>query len=536
MGILDSKKIHDKLVTEAKRDIEDIYFLNDLPWVIGYSGGKDSTCTTQIIIDTLLELHNQGKELKKHVYIISSDTLVETPMIVGTIRNTIDSINKLADVNNLPVSAHIIRPSFDNTFWVNLIGRGYPCPNQTFRWCTDRMKINPANAFITEIVDRYGEAIMILGVRDGESNSRDRVLESHTIDGEKLMRHTTMANAFVFAPIRQFTIEDVWDYLLNNPSPWGSNNQELFNLYKESAEDCPLIIDKDMKQHATCGNSRFGCWVCTVVSKDKSLTSFIEKGETWLIPLLEYRNWLYSIRDNESMRMRRRHDGSIYFSKVNQIDNETINIPAKGDRPKLIIKKVGNIWLDNEDVEWHMFEGPSCEDDAKRYISQNNVNLSDGSNPHILIKRINDEVAQLGPGPFTMEARELMLKKLFELQNVIGNRYKLYLNEELVEIRKLWFKYGLWSDAVSEIFYSVNNRELENVITDDIRLFDAEDIEVLSKVSNKKSVNVEILQDIFNLEKKYMGYNNRLELNKNLRKILSQEFVHVENGGAKNED
>ena len=535
MGLLDYVKKNEELVIDTKKDIEEVYYMNNLPWVIGYSGGKDSTCTTQIIVDTLFELKKNGKELKKHVYIISSDTLVENPMIVGTIHKTVESINKFAEDNGLPISAHVIRPNYNNSFWANLIGRGYPCPNQTFRWCTDRMKINPANDFIMNIVDQYGEAIMVLGVRDGESNSRDRVLESHTIEGRKLMRHTTMANAYVFAPIRRFNIENVWDYLLNNPSPWGANNQELFDLYKESAEDCPLIIDKETKQHATCGNSRFGCWVCTVVSRDKSLTSFINKGENWLIPLLEYRNWLYSIRDNESLRMRRRQDGSIYFSKIQCNEDGSLVIPAKGDRKKLVIRYTDNEWRDNEGTKWVVFDGVTCEEDAKMYISTNGVNLSDGSNPHIIIKRINDEYAQLGPGPFTQEARELMLKKLLELQKAIGDRYSLYKNEELLEIRKLWFKYGVWNDSVSEIYYQVNQKELQ-LISDDIRLFDDNDFSSLEKICDKEGINVTLMHDIFNLEKKYMGYNNRQEINKNLRRLLSQEFLHIESSGDSDEN
>lgn len=535
MGLLDFVKDNESLVQDAKEGIKEVYYMNDLPWVIGYSGGKDSTCTTQIIIDTLMELRNEGKKLNKKVYIISSDTLVETPMIVGTIHNTIDSINELAAKHNLPVEAHIIRPKYDNSFWANLIGRGYPCPNQTFRWCTDRMKINPANDFIMNIVDKYGEVIMILGVRDGESNSRDRVLENHTIEGRRLMRHTTMANAYVFAPIRKFDIDNVWNYLLNHKSPWGANNQELFDLYKESAEDCPLIIDKETKQHATCGNSRFGCWVCTVVSKDKSLTSFINKGEEWLIPLLRYRNWLYSIRDNEFMRMRRRQDGSIYFSKIHKNEDGSLSISAKGDRKKLIISLVDDRWIDNEGVEWHLFEGPTCEEDAKLYIAKNNVNLSDGSNPHIIIKRINDEYAQLGPGPFTQSAREEMLRRLLELQNEIGNKYTLIRNEELLEIRKLWFKYGIWEDSVSKIYYEVMHKEL-NLISDDIRLFDSSDFNVLDKLCKDEKVNLNLMLDIFNMEKRFMGYNNRTELSKNLKKLLSQEFLHMEGTGEVNED
>lgn len=535
MGLLDFVKENELLVKQAKDDIKEVYFMNDLPWVIGYSGGKDSTCTTQLIIDTLIELKQNGKELNKPVYVISSDTLVETPMIVSTIYNTIDSINNLAKEYQIPVSAHIIMPEYNNSFWANLIGRGYPCPNQTFRWCTDRIKINPANEFILKIVDKYGEAIMILGVRDGESNSRDRVLESHTIEGRKLMRHTTMSNAYVFAPIRHFNIENVWHYLLNNNSPWGGNNQELYDLYKESAEDCPLIIDKETKRQATCGNSRFGCWVCTVVSKDKSLTSFINKGEKWLIPLLKYRNWLYSIRDNESMRMRRRHDGSIYFSKVTSTEDGSIVIPSKGDRKRLIITNVNNEWVDNEGTQWDLFEGPACEEEAKNFIANNNIDLSNGSNPHILIKNINDEYKQLGPGPFTIKTRETMLKKLLELQNVIGDRYRLIKDEELLEIRKLWFKQGIWEDLVSKIYYEVNGKEL-HLISNDIQLFDSSDFDLLDDLCKEYKINADVVKNIYNLEQNHMGYNNRSEVGKNLRKLLTQEFLHVERSGDSDEN
>ena len=524
------------LVADIKKEIEEVYFMNDLPWVIGYSGGKDSTCTTQIIIETLIELKTSGKNLVKPVYVVSADTLVENPMIVGTIHNAINSINKLANKFGIPVEGHIIRPNYNNSFWANLIGRGYPCPNQTFRWCTDRMKINPANEFILSIVDKYGEAIMILGVRDGESASRDRVLCKHTIEGRKLMRHTTMANAYVYAPIRPFTIDDVWAYLLNHNSPWGQDNSELYRLYLESADDdYEMIFDEEQKKKQVGGNSRFGCWVCTVVSKDKSLSSFINKGEEWLIPLRDYRDWLYSIRDNESMRMRRRHNGTIYFSKVLHDEDGSIVIPAKGDRKKIIIKKYELKYIDNDNTEWYLFEGPSCEDDAKKYIKENSINLSNGENPHILIKGIDDEYRQLGAGPFTIEARKEMLTRLLKLQKHIGEKYELIKKEELLEIRKLWFKYGVWEDNVSKIYFNIFGKEL-NLTSDDIKLFDADDYIELEKLCTNDNVNFDLVKNVYNLEKKYMGYNNRSELAKNLRKLLSQEFIHVEGGDGSNEN
>lgn len=535
MAILDFLNDNEKLVSDAKKDIEEVYFMNDLPWVIGYSGGKDSTCTTQIIVDTLIDLKKQGKELSKHIYIISSDTLVENPMLVDTIHGTIYSINILAEEYNLPISAHIIKPEFDNTFWANLIGRGYPCPNQTFRWCTDRMKINPANQFITKIVSKYGEAIMVLGVRDGESESRDRVLETHTIEGRKLMRHTTMANSYIFAPIRRFSIDNVWNYLLNNKSPWGANNEELFNMYKESAEDCPLIMDAETKQHVTCGNSRFGCWVCTVVSKDKSLTAFINKGEEWLIPLLDFRNWLYSIRDDEKRRMRRRHDGSIYFSRVTNNGDDEVVIPSKGDRKKIVIRKIDGKWIDNENMIWNYFEGITGEDDVKKFIASKNIDLDSGDNPRILLKKINDEYGQLGPGPFTQKTREEILKKLLELQKNIGDKAILIKNEELLEIRKLWFKYGIWDDSVSKIYYDVFGNELK-LISDDVVLFNEKDLMILAELCEEEDININVMKELFSTEKKYMGYNNRQDVSKNIKRLFTQEFLHLGRTGEIDEN
>lgn len=529
-------KINYNLINKVKQDIRDVYLLNDLPWVIGYSGGKDSTCTTQIIIETIKEMKDEGYSLNKPIYIISADTLVENPMIVSTIHNSINNINKLALNEKLPLSAHIIRPEFPNSFWANLIGRGYPCPNQTFRWCTDRLKINPANKFITNIVDKYGEAVMILGVRDGESSSRDRVLEKHTIEGRKLMRHTTMANAYVFAPIRAFNIDDVWSYLLSNDSPWGQDNYNLYKLYLESSDDdYEMIFDEEQKRKQIGGNSRFGCWICTVVSKDKSLTSFIDKGEEWLIPLRDFRDWLYSIRDDETRRMRRRLDGSIYFSKITKISDTQLSISAKGKRKKITLSFSGNKWIDNDGIEWIVFDGIDSEFQAKNYISINNINLSDGSNPHIIIKRIDDEYAQLGPGPFTLKAREEMLRKLLELQKLVGNKSQLFMDEELLEIRKLWFKQGVWEDKVSKIYYEIFGKEL-NLISDDIVLFNQKDLNILSSLCEDEKINVSIMQELFDIEKRYMGYNNRQEVNKLFKKILNQEFIHIELKGDSNEN
>lgn len=536
MSILNDLDIS-KLVETTKNKIKRIYLQDNIPWIIGYSGGKDSTCATQIIIDTLLELKKEKSKLSKKVYIISSDTMVETPMIINTIERTINGINSLAKKNNLPVEASIVRPDYDRGFWANLIGRGYPCPNQTFRWCTDRMKIEPANKFTESVIGEYGEAVMILGVREGESNSRDRVLENHTIEGKDFMRHTTQANSYVFAPIRQFTKDDVWNYLLSNKSPWGGDNEELFKLYSDSlsGEECPIMMSEEDKKKTTCGNSRFGCWVCTVVSEDKSLTGFIRSGITWLKPLLDYRNWLYSIRDDEDKRMKRRANGSIYFCKINKLENGDLVISAKGNRSKNIIKNLNGEWVDSFGTKWNVFVGDKSEEEARDYIVKNNIDLTLGENPKIIIKKVDEEFYQLGLGPFTLETRKEMLTKLLMTQANLEHPHQLIKQEELVEIQKRWKESGDLENSVEKIYKKFYNDDF-SISSDDITVFSNDDLKILNDICVEKDFDAKLFMELLNIEKDFAGYSSRVEAQRAIKNKLSQEYLALREKGETNED
>ena len=504
--------------------VKRVYKQDSRPWIIGYSGGKDSTCTCTVVLTALAEMNRE--DLTKHVYIISSDTMVETPLIIKEIDCTLEKFEKYGKKIGLPISTHKVMPSFDNSFWTNLIGRGYPCPNQTFRWCTDRMKIEPANKFVKDVVASNGEVIMVLGVRKGESNSRDRVLKSHSVKSSDLMRHTTLNNAFTFAPIIDFTIDDVWDVLLNYPCPWGGDNQQLFKLYAESStsSECPLIIDEDTKNNAgSCGNSRFGCWVCTVVTKDKALSGFIQSGNTWLIPLLEYRNWLYSIRDDRTLRMKRRASGQIYFSLVKETDNFLI-IPKKGDREKIQIDiKTG---IDNFNDKWNIFNNIN---QALRFIKDNKIDLSGSDDPKIICK-MSDGYGQLGLGPFTYDERKEMLKRLLRLQKQLKDEFSiehtLIYKNELIAISKLWLEQGFWDDAVSKIYFEVFGEKLD-IISDDIKLLSSRELEELKDLCLNNGVDFELLKKILYFEKNSYGLTRRDNLQKELQRLLNQDYIHI---------
>ena len=316
--------------------IQEVYLSDQRPWVVGYSGGKDSTCALQLVWNALAEL--PADKRKKPVYVISSDTLVETPIIVRYIDKNLKNIQRKSDEQGMPFIVQKVSPRVERSFWVNLIGRGYPAPSNKFRWCTERLKIEPANDFITQRVAEFGEVVVVLGVRSAESATRAQVIAMHKIKGTKLARHSSLLNAFVFAPIEAFTTDDVWNYLLQNKSPWNNDNRELVTMYRNAqAGECPLVVDKTTP---SCGNSRFGCWVCTVVQQDKSMEAMVESGEEWLEPLLEYRDLLSSTQNPEKKfiyREFKRRNGQVAFNHAN---GKLVPGPYKLDFRKELLEKL----------------------------------------------------------------------------------------------------------------------------------------------------------------------------------------------------
>lgn len=229
-------------------------------------------------------------------------------------RATQKKINEAANIKGLPIEAHIVEPTVNDSFWVNLLGRGYPAPRKGFRWCTERLKIKTADRFILGKVAEYGEVIMVLGVRKSESTTRAQVMSLHEIKGSALSRHTRFPGAYVYAPIKSFSVDDVWEYLLTYQSPWGNNNADLLALYKDAnAGECPLVVDD---KTPPCGDSRFGCWVCTLVERDKSMEALVAGDEKWMEPLLRFRNLLFETQNKEkksTYREPKRRHGRVDF-------------------------------------------------------------------------------------------------------------------------------------------------------------------------------------------------------------------------------
>ena len=281
------------------------------PWIVAYSGGKDSTLLLQLVWEILQSL--APEERRRQVYVIANDTLVESPIVIQHLKNSMNAIAEAASAANLPITTRISQPYIDQTFWVNVIGRGYMPPTRNFRWCTDRMKIQPTNRLIEDILSQNKRAVLLVGTRRSESQARRRNMDKHGVSASKMNPHSSIKNCRMFAPLADLEDNEVWMVLMQRRPPWGDSHRNLITIYRNAGGgECPLVLTKD--DAPSCGSSspRFGCWTCTVVKKDRSMNGTIESGhaeQDKLEALLEFREGLIKLREDNENRSPVRRDG-----------------------------------------------------------------------------------------------------------------------------------------------------------------------------------------------------------------------------------
>ncbi len=474
LKFIKENEIAGRPLSELIKEIQTVYLADERPWIIGFSGGKDSTVILSLIYTAVQQIIVEKR--KKHIYVVSSDTLVETPVVVGLIKHVLDAVNDSAKKENLPITAHPVYPKVKDTFWVSLLGKGYPAPKQTFRWCTERMKIDPVSNFITNKVAEFGEVILALGSRSQESASRSKVISKHKIDGSVLSRHSSLSNAFIYLPINEWSADDVWNYLMSAPCPWGGDNNQLFELYRGSNQgECPLVIDTSTP---SCGNSRFGCWTCTVVSKDRALEGLIASGEDWMQSLLDFRNQLYdsTIPENKNKyRNFKRRTGKVTYANNKDADEEVLN----------------------------------------------------GKKKHI-------------PGPYWLKQRKEWLKQLLTIEkelNEQGHEFQLIREDELHAIRQEWLRDPNepdWSDSLPRIYSEIYDNEIE-WIENDAGAFTELDASILKDLELKHDVPSELIMKLVEVELSMSGLSKRTGILKNLNKVLSKDWGQLEKINQRNQ-
>lgn len=445
------------LYEQSLEEIRSVYLADERPWVIGFSGGKDSTVALQLVWYALRGL--APGERKKPVYVISGDTQVETPVIIDYLTEALDWINEHAEADGLPISAHKVTPSLEESFWVNLIGKGYPAPSSRFRWCTARMKISPANRFILDRVADHGEVVLLLGVRKQESATRAQVMNLRRIKNSLLSRHSTLPNAFVYTPIRDYSVDDVWQYLLQVPNPWGRDNNDLLALYRNSsAGECPLVVDNTTP---SCGSSRFGCWVCTVVTKDKAMEAMVDNGDEWLEPLLELRDFLA-----DTQRPKRKVEVRQHIRK-----NGGVMRKKYGDKDDPFVR------------------GPYTLDFCREVLMR--------------LLKAEREVRELAPDDQPVE---------------------LISAEELLEIRRIWrYERQDWEDSLPVIVEEATGSELDLPLDDQVFL-DGEDEALLGELAAEHDVPLGLVKQLIDTERDLQGLRRRSRIMKEIEGALSQEW------------
>lgn len=436
-----------------KKEMELVYLHDRRPWMIGYSGGKDSTLLCQLVFEMLEGLPE--KKRWKPVYIVTSDTMVENPIVKAYMHKMSKAINDASAAKNLNVQAHIIYPEIRQTFWSLVIGLGYPAPEPPgFRWCTERLKINPSNAFTYNTIKKDGEIVILLGVRKAESAARSRSISSREIEGKILTPHPQIAKAYVYSPLSEIQNENVWEYLLQGEgkSAWDTDNNYLYNLYRGESlsEEDSVVGQVDKENMKITGNSRFGCWICTMVKEDKSLKNFIDHGATDLIPLRDFRNWLVELRANPEARDYRRRNGSVYLT-------------ASGD---------------------------------------------------------------FGRGPFTMEARKEILRRLLRLEVETG--FELITSDELKMIDKLWEDEGdLSRRSLVEIYAEEKGERLPWDAYKKAK-YDGDTIAHIRDLCDKYDVPFDLMSKLMISVDNSKFYTRSAVVAKNVEKILNEGWLHFE--------
>lgn len=318
-----------KVVSSTITEVQQLYLADDFPWIVGYSGGKDSTATLQLVWNAIDSLPLEKRHKKVHV--IGTDTLVENPIVAQWVTLSLERMQSKAEEEKLPIIPHKLTPSVEDSFWVNLIGKGYPAPRPKFRWCTSRLKINASNHFITDLLKEYGETTLVLGTRSQESSVRNANMKHYERETAKALeadnrleviatddiRNVRVINgnipgSWVYTPIGTWSTDDVWIYINSDKNPWGHPNTDLLTMYQGATEggECPLVIDSSTQ---SCGDSRFGCYVCTMVEQDKSMTAMINNDEEkeWMTPLMDFRNKMLDVKNDRKHRDMRRMNGSL---------------------------------------------------------------------------------------------------------------------------------------------------------------------------------------------------------------------------------
>lgn len=501
------------VIGELEREVQELYLLDEVPWIIGYSGGKDSTAVLQLVWSAIEKL--PADQLRKPIHVISTDTLVENPIVSSWVANSLETMRRAADEKGLPFRPTPLRPAVEDSFWVNLIGKGYPAPRHKFRWCTERLKIRPSNGFISDVVTKNGEAILLLGARKSESAARAKVMKRNAQYRmrDRLSPSATLAGCMIYTPVEAWTNDDVWFYLMQRKNPWGYNNRDLLGMYAGASADgeCPLVVDDSTP---SCGDSRFGCWVCTLVEKDKSMTAMVQNDAEmeWMQPLLELRNLIDFREDGE--------EKDKITGEVRKVHTklEAFESPVGEALREFLERKTGcsiEELVRDRDWERHLRDF--------RRLNTGNVQIMANGQREVR-------------GPYIQEARECWLRGLLTAQMAVRElgpedvkTIELITHAELEEIRRIWVvdKHEL-EDRLPVIYQEVVGEFYPGRPLDDNLVLGKEEMAELSGVCRGDSLHYQLTRELLGLTIQQRNNARRAGVFDQIEKAMKRSFYDNE--------
>ena len=243
-------------------------------------------------------------ERSKPIHVISTDTLVEQPLVAAWVETSLDRMRdggtRAGDADHA-AQAH---PGGRGLVLGQPDRPGLPGPAPEVP-----LVHRAAQDQAVQQVHPRGRAADTARPSSSSAPARPRArggpptIEKHAARRvrERLVPNASLPNSLVYTPIEDWNNDDVWLYLMQVKNPWGHDNKSLLGMYQGATEggECPLVVDSTTP---SCGSSRFGCWVCTVVDKDRSMEAMIKNDEekVWMTPLLELRNELDEPDDRDS--------------------------------------------------------------------------------------------------------------------------------------------------------------------------------------------------------------------------------------------
>jgi len=248
---------------------------------------------------------------------------------------------------------------------------------------------------------------------------------------------------------------------MQTPNPWGNNNKALLTMYQGASPDgeCPLVVDTTTP---SCGDSRFGCWVCTLVDQDRSMAAMVQNDEEkeWMLPLLELRNALdprdaNGMKDDRNLRDFRRMNGTVTLLNDRHIPGPYTQASRENWLHKLLT--------------------------AQRWVREN--------------------------GPDYVHNIELISMA------------------ELHEIRRIWVvdKHEI-EDSLPRIYEEVTTEKFPGNRLDDHLSFGADEIHLLKAVCEDDTLHFELVRELIDIERRYRTFTKRAGLYDALEQAFRRHF------------